>query len=152
MKVTMRNYPPPERNIHIVRGEARALARTRVKLRRPYRLQTTLDLGELCIGYHCDIVILRDVYVLDITVNFMLNKRKSKKAAGVSPLTPLGELSALPQPPLPYLPPVVNVFIRHPLSQNPGSAPGVLYMGQILKNCTTDIYIGSCYCCLYSCT
>ena len=26
---------------------ARALARTRVKLRRPYRLQTTLDLGEL---------------------------------------------------------------------------------------------------------
>ena len=26
---------------------ARALARTRVKLRRPYKLQTTLDLGEL---------------------------------------------------------------------------------------------------------
>ena len=47
MKVTMRNYPPPEGNIHIVRGRARALARTRVKLRRSYRLQTTLDLGEL---------------------------------------------------------------------------------------------------------
>ena len=47
--------------------------------------------------------ISRDVYVyvlIDITVNFMLNKRKSKKAAGASPQTPLGELSALPQTPL----------------------------------------------------
>ena len=44
--------------------------------------------------------ISRDVYVLDITVNFMLNKRKSKKAAWASPQTPLGELSALPQNPL----------------------------------------------------
>ena len=44
--------------------------------------------------------ISRDVYVLDNTVNFMLNKRKSKKAAGASPQTPLGELSALPQNPL----------------------------------------------------
>ena len=44
--------------------------------------------------------ISRDVYVLDITVNFMLNKRKSKKAAGASHQTPLGELSALPQTPL----------------------------------------------------
>ena len=67
--------------------------------------------------------ILRDVYVLDITVNFMLNKRKSKKADGASPQTPLGELSALPQTPLlsregarplPYPPPVVNLFIRPP--------------------------------------
>ena len=36
--------------------------------------------------------ISRDVYVLDNTVNFMLNKRKSKKAAGSyqrSPKTPL---------------------------------------------------------------
>ena len=74
----------------------------------------------------------RDVYVLDNTVNFMLNKRKSKKAAGASPQTPLGELSALsPNPlavtgggaPLPYPPPVLNIFIRPPLSQNPGSAP-----------------------------
>ena len=57
--------------------------------------------------------------LLDITVNFMLNKRKSKKAAGASPLTPLGELSALPQtPPVPS--PVVNIFIS---PQNPGSAP-----------------------------
>ena len=78
--------------------------------------------------------ISRDVYVLDNTVNFMLNKRKSKKAAGASPQTPLGELSALPQNPLavtggggarplPYPPPVLNIFIRPPLSQNPGSAP-----------------------------
>ena len=44
--------------------------------------------------------ISRDVYVLDNTVNFMLNKRKSKKAAGASPQTPLGELSALPPTPL----------------------------------------------------
>ena len=64
-------------------------------------------------------------------MNYMLNKRKSKKAAGASPQTPLGELSALPQTPLlsqegeiplPYPPPVVNIFIR-PLSQNSGSAP-----------------------------
>ena len=76
--------------------------------------------------------ISRDIYVLDITVNFMLNKRKSKKAAGAKPQTPLGELSALPPDPLavtggarplPYPPPVVNIFIRPPLSQNPGSAP-----------------------------
>ena len=40
------------------------------------------------------------MYVLDITVNFMLNKRKSKKAAGAKPQTPLVELSALPQTPL----------------------------------------------------
>ena len=33
--------------------------------------------------------ISRDVYVFDITVNFMVNKRKSKKAAGASPHTPL---------------------------------------------------------------
>ena len=64
--------------------------------------------------------ISRDVYVLDITMNFMLNKRKSKKA---------GELSALPPNPLAVTgvgtppPPVVNIFIRLPLSQNPGSAP-----------------------------
>ena len=33
-------------------------------------------------------------------MNFMLNKRKSIKAAWASPQTPLGELSALPQNPL----------------------------------------------------
>ena len=33
------------------------------------------------------------------TVNSMLNKRKSKKAAGTKPQTPLGELSVLPRPP-----------------------------------------------------
>ena len=44
--------------------------------------------------------ISRDVYVLDITVNFMLNKRKSKKAAGAKPQTPLVVLSALPKTPL----------------------------------------------------
>eukprot|EP00731_Ephydatia_muelleri_P004188 Em0002g364a len=37
---TVREHPHRKRR-------ARALARTRVKLRRPYRLQTTLDLGEL---------------------------------------------------------------------------------------------------------
>ena len=66
-------------------------------------------------------------------MNFKLNKRKSKKAAGASPQAPLGELSALPQTPLlsregarpPYPPPVVNIFIRPLLSQNPGSAPGI---------------------------
>ena len=31
--------------------------------------------------------ISRDVHVLDITVNIMLNKRKGKKAAGASPQT-----------------------------------------------------------------
>ena len=76
--------------------------------------------------------ISRDGNVLDITVNFMLNKRKSKKAAGASPQTPLGELSALPHTlllsregarPLPYPPPVVNIFIRPPLFHNPRSAP-----------------------------
>ena len=69
--------------------------------------------------------ISRDVYVLDNTVNFMLNKRKSKKAAGSyqrSPKTPL--LSREGARPLPYPPPVLNIFIRPPLSQNPGSAPG----------------------------
>ena len=71
----------------------------------------------------------RDVYVLDNTVNFMLNKRKSKKAAGAKPQTPLEELSVLSLAvtggarPLPYPPPVLNIFIRPPLSQNPGSAP-----------------------------
>ena len=50
--------------------------------------------------YPLVIRISRDVYVLDITVNFMVNKRKSKKAAGASPQTPLGELSPLPQTPL----------------------------------------------------
>ena len=68
-------------------------------------------------------------------MNYMLNKRKSNKAAGASPQTPLGELSALPQTPLlsregeiplPYPPPVVNIFIRPPLFQNPGSAPDFL--------------------------
>ena len=75
--------------------------------------------------YPLVIRISRDVhvYVLDITVNFKVNKRKSKKAAQ----TPLGELSALPQTPLlsrdgarplPYhSPPVVNIFIRPPLSK-----------------------------------
>ena len=77
--------------------------------------------------------ISRDVYVLDITVNFMLNKRQSKTVAWASPQTPLGELSALPQNPLAVtgrghapsrtLLPVVNIYIRLPLSQNPGSAP-----------------------------
>ena len=76
--------------------------------------------------------ISRDGNVLNITVNFMLNKRISKKAAGAKPQTPLGELSALPQTlllsregarPLPYPPPVVNIFIRPPLFQNPRSAP-----------------------------
>ena len=64
----------------------------------------------ICIRYHCE------------TVNFMLNKRKSKKAAGAVPQTPLGELSALPQTPLlsregtppPVPSPVVNIFIRPP--------------------------------------
>ena len=78
--------------------------------------------------------ILRDVYVLDNTVNFMLNKRKSKKASGASPQTPLGELSALPQNPLAVTgggapPPVPSPSFEYiyqtppPLSQNPGSAP-----------------------------
>ena len=31
------------------------------------------------------------IFVLDIIVNFMLNKRKSKKAAGASPQAPLGQ-------------------------------------------------------------
>ena len=61
--------------------------------------------------------ISRDVYVLDITVNFMLNKRKSKKAAGASPQTLLLSRDEA------YPPPAVNIFIRPPLSQNPGSAP-----------------------------
>ena len=76
--------------------------------------------------------ISRDVYVLDITVNFMLNKRKSKKAAGAKPQTPLGSYQRFLRPPCCHgrwhapsrtLPPVVNIFIRPPLSQNPGSAP-----------------------------
>ena len=89
--------------------------------------------------------ISRDGNVLgqDITVNFMLNKRKSKKAAGAKPQTPLGELSALPQTlllsregacPLPYPPPVVNIFIRPPLFQNPRSAPAyMLFMCTVLN-------------------
>ena len=43
----------------------------------------------------------RDVHVY-VTVNFMLNKRKSKKAAGASPQTPL--LSREGALPLPYPP------------------------------------------------
>ena len=66
--------------------------------------------------------ISRDVYV---TVNFMLNKRKSKKAAGASPQTHL--LLRQGARPLPYPPPVVNIFITPPLSQNPGSAPAVTW-------------------------
>ena len=74
--------------------------------------------------------ISRYVYVLDITVNFMLNKRKSKKAAEASPQTPLKEQSALPQtpllsregerllpyppPPPPPPPPVLNIFMTPP--------------------------------------
>ena len=66
---------------------------------------------------------IRDVYVSDITVNFMLNKRKSKKAAGASPQTPLGELSAFPQTPLlsregarplPYPPPSCEYIYQTP--------------------------------------
>ena len=81
------------------------------------------------------ILVSRNVhaYVLDITLNFMLNKRKSKKKRLelAKPQTPLGELSALPQTPLlsregarplPY-PPVMKIFIGYPLSQYPGSAP-----------------------------
>ena len=87
--------------------------------------------------------ISRDVYVLDITVNFMLNKRKSKKAAGASPQTQLGELSALPQTLLlsreeAYPPPAVNIFIRPPLSQNPGSAPDSHAL--ILMNCKYNLF------------
>ena len=74
--------------------------------------------------------ISRDVYVLDNTVNFMLNKRKSKKAAGASPQTPLGELSALPQNPLNVTgegapPPVPSPSFEYiyQTPQNPGSAP-----------------------------
>ena len=85
--------------------------------------------------------ISRDVYVLDITVNFMLNKRKSKKAAGAVPQTPLGELSALPQTPLlsregtppPVPSPVVNIRPPPPpLSQNPGSAPACHFLFMLM--------------------
>ena len=41
--------------------------------------------------------ISRDVYVLDFTVNFMLNERKSKKAAGAPDPTG-GTISAPPDP------------------------------------------------------
>ena len=58
---------------------------------------------------------------------FMLNERKSEKAAGASPQAPLGELTALPPdplavtgggtpPPVPT-PPLVNIVIRPPLPE-----------------------------------
>ena len=67
--------------------------------------------------------ISRDVYVLDITVNFMLNKRMQKQKSGWG-----GGAISVPPNPLSVtgvgMPPqVVNIFIRPPLSQNPGSAP-----------------------------
>ena len=76
--------------------------------------------------------ISRDVYVLDITVNFMLNKRKSKKRLGLRPRPQWGSYQRSLKPPLLsregarpllYPPPVVNIFIRPPLS---GSAPAPL--------------------------
>ena len=77
--------------------------------------------------------------VLDITVNFMLNKRKSKQAAGASPQTPLGELSR--RPPCCHVPPpVVNIFIRIYLSQNPGSAPGIIAFDFISKRVSSDVF------------
>ena len=56
---------------------------------------------------------------------FMLNERKSEKAAGAG-----AAYSAPPDPlavtggarPLPYPPPLVNIVIRPPPSRNPGSA------------------------------
>ena len=83
--------------------------------------------------------ISRDVYVLDITVNFMLNKRmqKQKSGWGFAPDPTSGAISVPPDPlsvtggGMP--PQVVNIFIRPPLSQNPGSAPGthVLAEGEV---------------------
>ena len=78
-------------------------------------------MNSFLVAIHSGSRISRDVYVLDITVNFMLNKCKSKKAAGASPQTPLKEQSALTQTPLlsreGHAPSrtlllVVNIFIR----------------------------------------
>ena len=93
------------------------------------------------------------MFVLDITVNFMLNKRKSKKAAGASLLisypdptarkhyrnwiplcdnayvqlgldTKLDPVTGGATPP-PVLSPNSEYIYRTPLSQNPGSAPAL---------------------------
>ena len=81
--------------------------------------------------------ITHDVYVLAFTVNFMLkkNKRKSKKADPTG-----GAISAPPDPlAVTYPPPIVNIF-RPPLSQNPGSAPGIIAFDFISKRVSSDFF------------
>ena len=81
--------------------------------------------------------ITHDVYVLAFTVNFMLkkNKRKSKKADPTG-----GAISAPPDPlAVTYPPPNVNIF-RPPLSQNPGSAPGIIAFDFISKRVSSDVF------------
>ena len=71
------------------------------------------------------------MFVLDVTMNFMLNKRKSKKRLGLRPRPHWGSYQRSPRPPCCHgrgtPPPVPSPSCEYiywtPLSPNPGSAP-----------------------------